>query len=164
MDFIYTHLPENNKTLWIYKEQLDNFNKYTQFEVPVPSSEIPMVPMVPSELPITPEIFKVKEIKEDKKKIGKETPIDLIIKYTLTNKIMKNEIKQKLVEFITIPEFSKAFGIKKSSEIISALTRDSWNQSIALFISFLLNATIIYKDKSYLFNKEKNTQEITIHS
>ena len=77
---------------------------------------------------------------------------------------MKNEIKEKLVEFITIPEFSKAFGIKKSSEIISALTRDSWNQSIVLFISFLLNATIIYKDKPYIFNKEKNTQEIIIHS
>ncbi len=77
---------------------------------------------------------------------------------------MKNEIKQKLVEFITIPEFSKAFGVKKSAEIISALTRDSWNQSVVLFISFLLNANVIYKEKSYLFNKEKNLQEITIHS
>ena len=75
---------------------------------------------------------------------------------------MKAEIKQKLIDFITIPEFGKAFGIKKSSEIISALTRDSWNQSMALFISFLLDATVIYKDKSYLFNKEKNLKEIKL--
>ena len=75
---------------------------------------------------------------------------------------MKKEIKQKLIEFITIPEFSKAFGVKKSAEIISALTRNSWNQSMVLFISFLLDATIVYKEKNYIFNKEKNMQEIKL--
>ena len=75
---------------------------------------------------------------------------------------MKKEIKQKLIEFITIPEFSKAFGVKKSAEIISALTRNSWNQSMVLFISFLLDASIVYKEKNYIFNKEKNMKEIIL--
>ena len=73
------------------------------------------------------------------------------------------EIKQKIIEFITIPEFSKAFGVKKSAEVISAITRDTWNQSTALFISFLLDSSIIYKDKPYLFNKEKNRNEILVN-
>ena len=75
---------------------------------------------------------------------------------------MKNEVRQKIIDFVTEPEFSKAFGTKKSGEIVSSLLRDSWNQSTALFISFLLDANIIYKDKSYLYNKEKNKIEIII--
>ncbi len=158
MDFIYNHLQENNdKTLWVYEEKLDLFNNYTQ--IPVSSSSPPPLPPSSSVL-----LFEVKKEPKKEERKNKESPLDLIIKHTLTNKIMKNEIKQKLVEFITIPEFSKAFGVKKSAEIISALTRDSWNQSVVLFISFLLNANVIYKEKSYLFNKEKNLQEITIHS
>jgi hypothetical protein len=158
MDFIYNHLQEDNdKTLWVYEEKLDLFNNYTQ--IPVSSSSPPPLPPSSSVL-----LFEVKKEPKKEERKNKESPLDLIIKHTLTNKIMKNEIKQKLVEFITIPEFSKAFGVKKSAEIISALTRDSWNQSVVLFISFLLNANVIYKEKSYLFNKEKNLQEITIHS
>ena len=76
--------------------------------------------------------------------------------------MMKNVIKDKLIEFITVPEFAKAFGIKKSSEIVSAITRNAWNQSVALFISFLLDATVIYKDKPYIFNKNKIVNEILI--
>lgn len=161
MDFIYNHLQENNdKTLWIYEEKIDLFNKYTQ--IPVSSSSPPPPPSLVLLFEVKKQQIIEKPKKEERK--NKESPLDLIIKHTLTNKIMKNEIKQKLVEFITIPEFSKAFGVKKSAEIISALTRDSWNQSVVLFISFLLNANVIYKEKSYLFNKEKNLQEITIHS
>jgi len=102
-----------------------------------------------------------KKIKRNKKE---ETPLDLIIKYTSSALIVKNEIKQKLIEFITVPEFAKAFGVKKSAEIISALTRDGWNQSIALFISFLLDANVIYKNKSYIFNKNKILKDISIFS
>lgn len=75
---------------------------------------------------------------------------------------MKNEVKQRLIDFITEPEFSKAFGAKKAGEIVSAILRDSWNQSTALFLSFLLDANVIYKDKSYLYNKDKNKMEIMI--
>lgn len=144
MEAILQVLPDNydkNSTVWIYKDKLDLYNKYSQ---------IPLV--------IKEEKLK-RTIKKDN---NNKTPLELIITYTETSNIMKAEIKQKLIDFITIPEFGKAFGIKKSSEIISALSRDSWNQSMALFISFLLDATVIYKDKSYLFNKEKNLKEIKL--
>jgi hypothetical protein len=75
---------------------------------------------------------------------------------------MKNEVRQKLIDFVMEPAFAKAFGARKSGEIVNAILRDSWNQSTALFISFLLDANIIYKDKSYLYNKDKNKLEIMI--
>jgi len=75
---------------------------------------------------------------------------------------MKVDIKNKLIEFISIPECSKVFGMKKSSEIMTALTKDSWNQSISLFISFLLNKHVIYKEKSYVYYKDKENETITI--
>ena len=68
---------------------------------------------------------------------------------------MKQDIKEKLIEFISLPEFSKVFGMKKTSEIMTALSKESWNQSISLFISFLLDKNIIYKEKSYIYNKDK---------
>jgi hypothetical protein len=155
MDFILNELPDENQTketIWIFKDKIDVYNKFNQISLNIPS----VIQQLPQQLPI-------KELKEDEKtKVVKETPLDLIIKETSSAIIVKNEIKEKLIEFISCPEFSKAFGVKKSAEIISALTRDSWNQSMALFISFLFDANVIYKDKSYLFNKNKNLKEIPI--
>lgn len=146
MELILKEIPdeyENNEKLWVFKENKDLFKKYNQIEVPEEKSKSSIMPITTT-------------------KTKKETPLELIIKYTYSNHKMKQEIKQKLIELITIPEFSKAFGVKKSAEVISAITRDSWNQSTALFISFLLDSNIIYKDKSYLFNKDKNKKEIVI--
>jgi hypothetical protein len=145
MELILKEIPdeyENNEKLWVFKENKELFNKYNQIEIPK-------------------ETIKSSIITSTTKQ-KKETPLELIIKYTYSNDKMKQEIKQKLIEFITIPEFSKAFGVKKAAEVISAITRDSWNQSTALFISFLLDSNIIYKDKSYLYNKDKNKNEIVI--
>ncbi len=91
-----------------------------------------------------------------------ESPIDLILRLTLVDKIMKQDIKDKLIEFISVPEFSKVFGMKKTSEIMTAISKESWNQSISLFISFLLNKNIIYKDKSYIYNKDKEISQQSI--
>jgi hypothetical protein len=167
MDIILNKIPdeyENNKTLWVYEDNISIFEKYNQF-----NKEIIKEPIIKEIIkePIIKEIIKepiIKEIikKETKKDIVKQTPINLIINQTFTADVMKNEVRQKIIDFVTEPEFSKAFGTKKSGEIVSALLRDSWNQSTALFISFLLDANIIYKDKSYLYNKEKNKIEIII--
>ncbi len=54
------------------------------------------------------------------------------------------------------------FGMKKSAEIMTALSKDSWNQSISLFISFLLDKNIIYKEKSYVYNKDNNDAIINV--
>lgn len=158
MDNIFNELPEEHsskETQWIYKENKDVFDKFNQIQ-PI-SIKTPKV-IVSQE--IIKDTIKPKEYIKNLKK--KDTPLDLIMEYTKSNKIMKTEVKQKLIELISIPEFGKTFGIKKSAEIISAITRDSWNQSTALFISFLLDSDIIYKEKSYLFNKEKNNQQICV--
>jgi hypothetical protein len=52
--------------------------------------------------------------------------------------------------------------MKKTSEIMTAISKESWNQSISLFISFLLNKNIIYKDKSYIYNKDKEISQQSI--
>jgi hypothetical protein len=151
MELIQKEFPkdhESKETMWIYKENKELFNKYTQIDV---KSSINT---------ITKKIEPIEKNQTITKK--KETPLDLIIKYTSTTNKMKSEIKEKLIELITIPEFSKAFGLKKSAEVISAITRDSWNQSIALFISFLLEKNVIYKSKSYLYNKEKKNGDIIV--
>lgn len=146
MELIKKEIPkehESKERMWIYKDNKELFNKYSQinFSINKPTIQTPI---------------SIQNLK-------KETPLDLIIKYTYCSNKMKQEIKQKIIEFITIPEFSKAFGVKKSAEVISAITRDTWNQSTALFISFLLDSSIIYKDKPYLFNKEKNRNEILVN-
>ena len=135
----------SNDTLWTYKDNIEVFNKYNQYVIIQDKKEI--------------------NVNANDKKTGKtkiESPLDLIIRVTTVNKIMKNDIKEKLIEFVSLPGFSKAFGLKKSSEIMNGLTKDSWNQSTSLFISFLLDKNIIYKDKSYIFNKEKTNQIITV--
>lgn len=149
MEKIMNILPDepntSKDTLWTYKDNIEVFNKYNQYVIIQDKKEI--------------------NVNANDKKTGKtkiESPLDLIIRITTVNKIMKNDIKEKLIEFVSLPEFSKAFGLKKSSEIMNGLTKDSWNQSTSLFISFLLDKNIIYKEKSYIFNKEKTNQIITV--
>jgi len=161
MDKILNELPDehiSNETLWIYKENIDVFNKYNQMVTHHKPKQQPK--QQPSAKVIEEEPKIEKEIKSNKNK--QESPIDLIIRLTSGNKIMKADIKNKLIEFISLPECSKVFGMKKSSEIMTAITRDSWNQSISLFISFLLNKNVIYKEKSYIYYKDKENEIITI--
>ena len=175
MENIMNTLPDNhisNETLWMYKENIEIFNKYNQQVIQTPSKIIkPKLepPPAPTKIEtviaakVEPPQIKTHEeplVKNKKSKI--ESPLDLIIRFTYVDKIMKQDIKSKLIEFIAEPEFSKVFGMKKSSEIMTALTKDSWNQSISLFISFFLNKHIIYKEKSYSYYKNKEESIITI--
>lgn len=171
MDIILNKLPDDykeNKTLWVYEDNIPLYEKYNQFETI--KSETKQAKEIKNETKTnemkTSEMkneTKTSEIKsETKTNEMKQTPINIIINQTFTANVMKNEVKQRLIDFITEPEFSKAFGAKKAGEIVSAILRDSWNQSTALFLSFLLDANVIYKDKSYLYNKDKNKIEIMI--
>jgi len=152
-------LPDNhisNETLWIYKDNIEIFNKYNQQVIhTIKKEEI-------KKEEIKKEEIKKEEIKKEKTTKKNESPIDLILRLTLVDKIMKKDIKDKLIEFISVPEFSKVFGMKKTSEIMTAISKESWNQSISLFISFLLNINIIYKDKSYIYNKDKEISQQSI--
>ena len=179
MNKIMDTLPDNhisNETLWIYKDNIEIFNKYNQQVIHKISdvksdikSEIKSEIKSDFKFDVKSDVksdfkfdvksdvkFDVKsDVKREMKKQKIESPIDLIIRLTLVDKLMKQDIKEKLIEFISLPEFSKVFGMKKTSEIMTALSKESWNQSISLFISFLLDKHIIYKEKSYIYNKEK---------
>ena len=192
-------LPDNhisNETLWIYKDNIEIFNKYnqqvnhtikkdeikkdeikkektTKDEIKkdeIKKDEIKKEEIKKDEIKkdeikkneIKKEEIKKEEIKKEKTTKKMESPIDLILRLTLVDKIMKQDIKDKLIEFISVPEFSKVFGMKKTSEIMTAISKESWNQSISLFISFLLNKNIIYKDKSYIYNKDKEISQQSI--
>ena len=166
-------LPDNhisNETLWIYKDNIEIFNKYNQQVIHKEPKQEPKQE-IKQEIKQEPKQEPKQEIKQEikqelKQEIIKkskcETPIDLILRIVMIDKIMKQDIRDKLIDFISIPEFSKVFGMKKSSEIMTALSKDTWNQSISLFISFLLDSNIIYKEKSYIYNKEKINQTISI--
>jgi pentapeptide MXKDX repeat protein len=199
MDKIMNTLPDNhisNETLWIYKDNIEIFNKYnqqvnhtikkdeikkdeikkektTKDEIKkdeikkdeIKKNEIKKEEIKKEEIKkeeIKKEEIKKEEIKKEKTTKKMESPIDLILRLTLVDKIMKQDIKDKLIEFISVPEFSKVFGMKKTSEIMTAISKESWNQSISLFISFLLNKNIIYKDKSYIYNKDKEISQQSI--
>jgi pentapeptide MXKDX repeat protein len=199
MDKIMNTLPDNhisNETLWIYKDNIEIFNKYnqqvnhtikkdeikkdeikkektTKDEIKkdeIKKDEIKKEEIKKDEIKkdeikkneIKKEEIKKEEIKKEKTTKKMESPIDLILRLTLVDKIMKQDIKDKLIEFISVPEFSKVFGMKKTSEIMTAISKESWNQSISLFISFLLNKNIIYKDKSYIYNKDKEISQQSI--
>ena len=152
-------LPDNhisNETLWIYKDNIEIFNKYNQQVIHSTKKE-----EIKKE-EIKKEEIKKEEIKKERTTKKNESPVDLILRLTLVDKIMKQDIKDKLIEFISLPEFSKVFGMKKTSEIMTAISKESWNQSISLFISFLLNKNIIYKDKSYIYNKDKEISQQSI--
>ena len=170
MDKIMDTLSDNhiyNETLWMYKDNIEIFNKYNQQVIHKIKKQEPQIkkqetkeePQIKKqETKKEPEIKfeeepEIKKQKTTKQKI--ESPVDLILRLTLVDKIMKQDIKNKLIEFISVPEFSKVFGMKKTSEIMTAISKESWNQSISLFISFLLDKNIIYKEKSYIYNKEK---------
>ena len=157
MDKILNTLPDNhisNETLWTYKDNIEIFNKFNQSvihypqEPPPPKAKEEHIPKAREEPPL--------------KKNKIESPIDLIMRLTEIDRFLKQDIKLKLIDFISIPEFSKAFGMKKSAEIMTALSKDSWNQSISLFISFLLDKNIIYKEKSYVYNKDNNDAVINV--
>jgi hypothetical protein len=172
MENIMNTLPDNhtsNETLWTYKDNIEIFNKYNQqvIQKSLTPKQIPQeLPkkVIPISVPIitTPKTKVELEETSKNKKNKIESPLDIIIRYTYVDKIMKQDIKSKLIEFISEPEFSKVFGMKKSSEIMTALTKDSWNQSVSLFISFFLNKHIIYKEKSYIYYKNSENPIITV--
>ena len=138
-------LKQREDTMWKL-ENIDLYNKFTQYIYNEKIKENKVLNET-EKLQITDNLVN--------KKI-KISPIELICK---NNKIIYNElslkyIKEKLVNMITLKEFSKNFGNKKSSEIMNGVVNNKWNTSLALFISFLLNSKIIYQGKDILFKKD----------
>jgi uncharacterized protein YehS (DUF1456 family) len=138
-------LKQHDDTMWKL-ENTDLYNKFTQY---IYNEKI-------KENKVLNETEKLQITDNLVNKKMKISPIELICK---NNKIIYNElslkyIKEKLVNMITLKEFSKNFGNKKSSEIMNGVVNNKWNTSLALFMSFLFNSKIIYQGKDILFKKD----------
>jgi|TARA_Y100000389_G_scaffold80195_1_gene76895 hypothetical protein len=132
----------NNSTLW----KPDNSSIYNKFTQNIDYIE-----------PVIEEIVQVESIKVKPKKIQKKTllkPLDIILKESNTFNDFKENIKEKLIHFISQKEFSKVFGITKSSEVMSGIVNNRWNKATALFISFLFGKSIEYNDTIVSYNKD----------
>lgn len=106
-----------------------------------------------------------KESKKDTKKEKKIKPLTFICDnlYIIEDDTNIQYIKNKLVDRISNKNYIKVFGVKKSSEIMSAIINNRWNMSLVLFLSFLFDKKIFYDKKEILFNKElTNIQILTI--
>ena len=106
-----------------------------------------------------------KDVKKDTKKEKKIKPLTFICNnlYIIEDDTNIQYIKNKLVDRISNKNYIKVFGVKKSSEIMSAIINNRWNMSLVLFLSFLFDKKIFYDKKEILFNKElTNIQILTI--
>ena len=83
-------------------------------------------------------------------------PLDVILRETNTLSIDLEHVKNKLIEAVSRPDYVKVFGVKKSAEIISGIVNNRWNKSVALFISFLFDKTVVYNNEQILYNKNNS--------
>jgi len=140
-------------------------------EVPAKVNEVqPKVHEVPANINEVPpkvheDIAKIE--KQDTKKnkkiddVPKQTknkkilPVEFIVQMSENNTMNIDYIKQELQAFISQKEFSKAFGVKKCSEVMSGITNNKWNKSLVLFLSFLFDKRFVYLNKEVVFDAEK---------
>lgn len=123
-------------------ETYNNFSQHIEYKEPIKEPEIK-----PEKKPV------VKAKKSQKKAILK--PLEIILNESNTFGDFKENVKDKLIKFITQKEFNKVFGITKSSEIMSGIVNNRWNKSTALFISFLFNKSVEYNDAIVTYKKDE---------
>ena len=89
-------------------------------------------------------------------------PLELICKETGVMQYSYEYVKAKLIDTISQNEYIKVFGAKKSAEIMSGIMNNKWNKSVALFVSFLFNKTVLYNNAEVVYNIEKNNGTISL--
>ena len=139
---LYDKISHSNNTIW-KSDNIDAYNKFTQ--------NIKYIE------PIIKEIVEEENIIINPKKILKKTllkPLDIILKESNTFDDFKDNIKEKIIDFVSKKEFNKVFGITKSSEIMSGIVNNRWNKATALFISFLFGKSIEYNEAIISYNKD----------
>ena len=123
---------------------------------------------VPKLLPI-PIVNKATPKKEPQKRANakggggnkdKNSPMKIILEESLTYDTYRDDVRDKIIKFISTKEFNKVFGITKSAEIMSGIANDRFNKSTVLFISFLFDKCVIYNDKNIIYNKNDGVIEI----
>ena len=146
----------NDDLLW----KANNNEAYNKFSQHIEYKELPPIPNIETK---TTRLTKIdKSNKSQKKALMK--PLEIILKESNTFVDFQENIKDKLIEFITKIEFNKVFGITKSSEIMSGIVNNRWNKSTVLFISFLFNKSVEYNNSivSYKKDEYKETIYLTI--
>ena len=129
---------------------------------------VPTVPTVPTAIKKLLPIVNKATSKEpragtQKKAIGnknKNSPMKIILEESLTYDTYRDDVRDKIIKFISTKEFNKVFGITKSAEIMSGIANDRFNKSTVLFISFLFDKCVIYNDKNIIYNKNNGVIEI----
>lgn len=153
-------VPSNNRDL-IWKpynsESYDKFSQQIKYVQPPPVKNIEKDTKV---------INTTNKVNKPKKNVL--APLTIILIESNTFREYEGNIKEKLVTFITTNEFSKVFGITKTSEIMSGIVNNRWNKSTALFISFLFEKSINYNNTIINYYKNSNvsntlTIEIETH-
>jgi len=148
---LYNKISNANDDDLIWKaKDIETYNKFSQhieYKEPIKEPEIK-----PEKKPV------VKAKKSQKKAILK--PLEIILNESNTFGDFEENIKDKLINFITQKEFNKVFGITKSSEIMSGIVNNRWNKSTALFISFLFNKSVEYNDAIVSYKKDEYKEVI----
>ena len=132
------------KFLFLWKP--DNISIYNKFTQNIDYIE-----------PVIQEKVQVENIIIKPKKMQKKTllkPLDVILKESNTFDDFKDNIKEKLIDFVSKKEFNKVFGVTKSSEVMSGIVNNRWNKATALFISFLFSKSIEYNEAIISYNKD----------
>lgn len=124
------------------------------------NTELKNIPKVLNVIPVKisaniPKVLTSKQNQEVIKKSKKPNLINIILEESLTCDIYKNDVKEKLISFVSSNEFSKVFGITKSAEIMSGIVNERINKSVALFISFLFDKCVLYNEKEFIYDKNK---------
>lgn len=84
------------------------------------------------------------------KKVG---PMKIILEESLSYDTFRDDVRDKIINFISSKEFAKVFGMTKSAEIMSGIANDRFNKSTALFISFLFDKCVVYNKNNIIYNK-----------
>ena len=131
----------------------------TKPEIPV--STKPEIPVsTKPEIPVNTKVDSIPKNKAKTKNII--SPMEIILQESNTFPKYEKDVKAKLIEEVSQKEYNKVFGLKKTSEIMSGITNNRWNKSIALYISFLFDKTVKYNNADILYNSEKNNGIIIV--
>jgi hypothetical protein len=142
--------------------------------IPVPANRLPAIlvnsPTPPVAIQDIPRVADAKPLpivnkatKAGTQKKGnkdKNSPMKIILEESLTYDTYRDDVRDKIIKFISTKEFNKVFGITKSAEIMSGIANDRFNKSTVLFISFLFDKCVIYNDKNIIYNKNNGVIEI----
>ena len=146
--------------MWEYKENIDIFNKYSQFtdahqsndiKVEIKCEETNSEP-TRSNAPISIKNHITRDNIKQKESQIKKNPIELAVDICA---IDKDYIKMKIMEIMSIKEFQTVFGVKKTAEMMKGVTENKWNKSLAILFSFLFDISFVYLKKEVVFDSTK---------